>query len=439
MSDDNALTGGNAVSDDNAVTGGTGTAATGGRRVPFSVLAKPTGAACNLDCTYCFFLSKELLYDHDSQRMSEAGLEVYLRNLLDSQPDGPVEIAWQGGEPTLRGLPFYRRAVALAGELARPGQQVSFALQTNGTLLDDDWGEFLAEHHVLVGLSIDGPARLHDHYRVNKAGRGTHAQVLRGWRTLQRHGVETNVLCTVHHANQDHPVEVYRHFRGDLGARFVQFIPIVERVPADQLEVAERGWRVDGERSRLLYRQTGDAVTSRSVDPRAYGAFLSAVFDEWLAHDVGTVFVQDFDVTLGNLFGRHSLCVHSPECGTAIAVEHNGDVYACDHYVEPDYLLGNVADTRLADLVTQPRQREFGRSKRTGLPTQCRECPVRWACHGGCPKDRFATTADGEPGLNYLCEGYYGFYRHAQPAIERMGRLLLSGRPAADIMTEDAG
>ena len=407
----------------------------GARLLPFSVLAKPSGAACNLDCTYCFFLSKELLYDHDSQRMSEEGLETYLTNLFASSPDGTVEVAWQGGEPTLRGLAFFKRAVALAEQLRRPGQQIHHAIQTNGTLLDDDWGQFLAEHHFLVGLSMDGPAHLHDTYRVNKAGRGSHAQVVRGWEILRRHGVETNILCTVHAANQDHPLEVYRYFRDTLGARYLQFIPIVERVPAESLELAEQGWRpgVHGKRT-LLYQQHGDHVTSRSVSPKAYGAFLVGIFDEWVTRDVGEVFVQDFDVTLGNLFGQYSLCVHSPECGNAIAVEHNGDVYSCDHYVEPEYRIGNVAEASFTDLLASPEQREFGRSKRTSLPTQCQECPVRWACHGGCPKDRFDTTADGEPGLNYLCAGYYGFYSHVQPTLERLGRLLQSGRPASDIM-----
>ncbi|MFV0253170.1 MAG: anaerobic sulfatase maturase [Beutenbergiaceae bacterium] len=409
------------------------------RRLPFSVLAKPTGAACNLDCSYCFFLSKELLYDHDGQRMSEAGLETYLGNLLDSQPDGPVEITWQGGEPTLRGLAFFRRAVELAQQLRRPRQQLSYALQTNATLLDDDWARFLAEHRFLVGVSMDGPEHLHDVYRVNKAGRGTHAQVARGWQVLQRYGVETNILCTVHRGNQDHPLQVYRYFRDRLGARFLQFIPIVERVPAAQLALAEQGWRPGphGKRS-LLYRQHGDRVTSRSVDPQAYGRFLSDIFDEWVGRDVGEVFVQDFDVTLANLFGQHSLCVHAPECGSAIAVEHNGDVYSCDHYVEPDYLLGNVDTDSMADLVRSPRQREFGRAKRTTLPPQCVQCPVRWACHGGCPKDRFACTGTGEPGLNYLCPGYYGFYTHVQPAMEEMGKLVRAGRPASDIMASNS-
>lgn len=411
------------------------TARRGRIRLPFSVLAKPTGAACNLDCTYCFFLSKELLYDHDSQRMSEAGLEAYLGNLLDSSPDGRVEIAWQGGEPTMRGLAFFRRAVELVERLRRTGQEPAHVIQTNGTLLDDDWAVFLAEHRFLVGLSMDGPAVLHDAYRVNKAGRGSHAQVLRGWEVLQRHQVETNILCTVHHANQDHPLTVYRYFRDELGAGYLQFIPIVERVQRRDLPLAEQGWRT-GDGTRLLYQQHGDAVTSRSVTPQGWGDFLTAIFDEWVARDVGTVFVQHFDTMLGNLFGQYSLCVHAPECGRALAVEHNGDVYSCDHYVEPGYRLGNVADDSLQAMLRAPEQVEFGRAKRTGLTSQCQACPVRWACHGSCPKDRFATTRDGEPGLSYLCAGYYHFFCHAQPAITQMGRYLQAGRPAADIMLE---
>ncbi|MDR0416733.1 MAG: anaerobic sulfatase maturase [Propionibacteriaceae bacterium] len=406
-----------------------------GVRLPFSALAKPTGAACNLDCTYCFFLSKELLYDRDRQWMSEAGLEVYLANLLDSLPDGPVDIAWQGGEPTLRGLDFFRQAVRLVEGLRRPGQKPFHVLQTNGTLLDDAWGGFLAEHHFLVGLSLDGPAELHDSYRVNKAGHGTHAQVIRGWEVLRRHGVETNILCAVHHANQPHPLRVYRYFRDELGARFLQFIPIVERVAARDLPLAEQGWRVEGGH-RLLYQQRGDAVTSRSVTPRGWGDFLTAVFDEWVGKDVGEVFVQHFDVALGNLFGQYSLCAHSPECGRAVAIEHNGDVYSCDHFVEPDYRLGDVSADSLQKLVDSPRQRQFGRSKRVTLPGQCVNCPVRWACHGGCPKDRFASTADGEPGLNYLCAGYRRFFTHVQPVLIQMARLVSQGRPAADVMSD---
>ncbi|WP_235998036.1 anaerobic sulfatase maturase [Aestuariimicrobium ganziense] len=403
------------------------------RMLPFSVVSKPTGAACNLDCSYCFFLSKEALWGRD-QAMDDATLERYVQNYLDAQPDGPVSFVWQGGEPTLRGVDFFRRAIALGEQLRRPRQQVSHALQTNGTLLDDAWGELLAEHQVLVGLSVDGPAHLHDHHRVNKAGRGTHEQVMRGWQVLQRHGVETNVLCTVNSANAAHPLEVYRFFRDQMQARFLQFIPIVERVAPGEQDAAEAGWR-DADGDWVLYRQDGDQVTSRSVPPAAWGEFLCSVFDEWVARDVGTVFVQHFDVMLAARFGQYSLCVHAPECGNALALEHNGDVYACDHYVEPGYKLGNVHTDAFADMLASPDQVEFGRSKRTALPGQCQRCPVRWVCHGGCPKDRFATTADGEPGLNHLCEGYYRFFTHATPAIVTMEQLYRQGRAPAEIMT----
>lgn len=403
-------------------------------KLPFSVLAKPTGAACNLNCAYCFFLSKDLLWDASHQSMSEDMLRNYLTAYFDAQPDGPVTLGWQGGEPTMRGLGFFRTAVKLADELHRPGQIVEHTIQTNGTLLDDEWCDFLAENHFLVGISIDGPADLHDHYRVNKAGRGSHAQVIRGWRLLQAHGVETNILCTVNSVNVDQPLRVYRYFRDDLGAQFIQFIPIVERVTPDEASAAEAGWlRPDG--SRVLYTQTGEQVTSRTVHPRQWGEFLNAVFDEWVSHDVGQVFVQHFDVTLGAMFGQYSLCVHAPECGRALTIEHNGDVYSCDHFVEPDYLLGNITEHGFTEMLASPAQREFGRSKRTALTRQCQECPVRWACNGGCPKDRFSLSRDGEPGQNYLCEGYYDFFTHVTPAMQAMGRLLQEGRPASDIMT----
>lgn len=404
------------------------------RALPFSVVTKPTGAACNLDCTYCFFLSKELLYDADGQRMSAETLEVYVREFLAGQPDGEVMFAWQGGEPTMRGLAFFREAVRLGKHYARPRQVVRHSIQTNGTLLDDDWGRFLKDEGFLVGLSVDGPAELHDAYRVNKAGRGTHKQVVRGWEVLRRHGVEVNVLCTVNAANAEHGLDVYRYFRDDLGVEFMQFIPIVERVEAKDLELAEQGWTgPDG--ARLLYQQHGDAVTSRSVTARQWGRFLSAIFDEWVRHDVGRVYVQHFDVMLAARFGQYSLCVHSPECGGALAVEHNGDVYSCDHYVEPDYKLGNIHESGFQKLLTSEAQREFGRYKRVGLTQQCQRCPVRWACHGGCPKDRFIASADGQPGQNYLCDGYFSFFTHAAPSIETMAELLASGRPPADIMT----
>lgn len=405
---------------------------------PFSLIAKPSGAACNLDCSYCFFLSKEVLWSTDHlQRMDHATLEAFVAGYLDSQPDGPVTIAWQGGEPTLCGIDFFRRAVRLSDQCRRPGQQVQHSLQTNGTLLDDEWGEFLRSNGFLVGLSVDGPADLHDEYRRNRAGRGTHDAVVRGWRVLQRHRVETNVLCTVNAVNVAEPLRVYRHFRDELGARYLQFIPIVERVEAGREAIAERGWR-DEQGAFVEYTQAGDRVTSRSVPPAAWGEFLCAVFDEWVGRDVGEVFVQHFDVMLGALFGEYSLCIHAPECGTALAVGHTGDVYSCDHFVQPDHKLGNLTVIPLDDLARSPQQQRFGAAKRTTLPAQCLRCPVRWACHGGCPKDRFALSVDGEPGLNHLCEGYYRFFTHASPAITAMAELIRTGRPPADLLRPQA-
>ncbi|MST49117.1 anaerobic sulfatase maturase [Mobiluncus porci] len=403
------------------------------RSKPFSILAKPTGALCNLDCTYCFFLSKESLYD-ERQRMSEQTLRLFLKGYLDSQPDGDVTIAWQGGEPTLRGLDFFKQAVAIAKELARPGQHLFHTIQTNATLIDESWADFLATEGFLVGVSIDGPEAIHDTYRVNKAGRGTHSQVVGGYRKLQKAGVEINILCTVHAANQNHPLEVYRYFRDTLNARYIQFIPIVERVSRKYLKIAEQGWKTDNKK-RLLYRQAGNAVTSRSVEPKAFGAFLSAIWDEWFKTDVGTVFVQHFDTALSNAFGVHSLCVHSPTCGQALAVEHNGDVYSCDHYVEPGYLLGNVATDPLAAIAFSPFQLQFGQAK-SKLTKHCQQCPVRWACFGGCPKDRFAKSPDGEYGQNYLCAGYYDFFSHITPGIAQMVQLIQQGREAKDVMNE---
>ncbi|SDL13628.1 anaerobic sulfatase maturase [Tessaracoccus oleiagri] len=404
------------------------------RKVPFSVVAKPTGAACNLDCSYCFFLTKDLLHDpSEAQRMSPETLRYYVVNHLTSHPDGDVTFIWQGGEPTMRGLDFYRDAVRLADELRRPRQRVRHSMQTNGVLLDDEWCAFLAEHGFLVGLSMDGPERMHDEYRVNRAGRGTHAQVVRGWELIRKHRVETNILCTVNAANADHGLEVYRYFRDDLGARFLQFIPIVERAPRHLLPVAERGWR-DDDGQRVLYRQTGDAITSRSVTGERYGRFLVEIFDEWLRRDVGSVFVQDFDAMLAARFGQYAMCVHAPECGDALAMDHDGALYSCDHYVEPGYLLGTVADDPIQAVLASDAQRDFGRAKRSTLTDQCRRCPVRWACNGGCPKDRFGVSADGEPGHNVLCAGYFRFFRHAAPVVEDMARLLREGRAPSEVM-----
>lgn len=403
-------------------------------RRPFHVLAKPTGAVCNLDCTYCFFLSKDALYPGGRTRMGDDTLRAYLTQMIEAQPDGPVNVAWQGGEPTLMGLDFYRRAFDIVAEVARPGQSIEHTMQTNGTLLDDDWARFFAQHRVLVGLSIDGTAARHDLHRVHADGRGSHAEVVRGWGLLRNHGVECNVLSSVSSANVEHPLETYHYLRDELGARHIQFIPIVERATVATIEVAEKGWGSGRGKRRILYTQDGDLVTSRSISGAQYGEFLCAIFDEWVTRDVGVVFVQLFDVTLGAHFEMHTLCVHAPTCGAALALEHNGDLYSCDHFVEPKHLLGNIHQTLMANLVASPQQVAFGRHKADSLPRMCRECDVRYACHGGCPKDRFATTPDGEPVLNHLCDGYKRFFKHCEPAMRSMADLIRRGRYADEIM-----
>jgi len=383
----------------------------------FHVMAKPSGAACNLDCKYCYFLAKERLYPGSRFRMSEEVLEAYLQQLFAAHGPGEVTIAWQGGEPTLMGLEFFRRAVALAERHRRPGQIPRHAFQTNGILLDDRWAAFLKEHDFLVGVSVDGPRALHDAYRVDKGGRPTFDRVMRGLAHLQRHGVAVNILCAVHAANGNRPREVYRFLRDDLEARFIQFIPIVERDDAP-------GGR------------EGGCVTARSVGARQYGA----VFEAWVRQDVGRVFVQTFDVALASWLGEpEGLCVHAPTCGLGLALEHNGDLYSCDHFVEPEHLLGNILDQPMSELVVTPRQRDFGRAKVDRLPRRCRACDVRFACHGGCPKDRFLTTGEGEPGLNYLCAGYRAFFRHIDPAMRLMAALIARGRAPREIMQLGAG
>lgn len=404
------------------------------QRFGFHVLAKPVGAVCNLDCTYCFYLSKDSLYPDRSLRMGSDTLEAYIGQLLESQPDGPVTIAWQGGEPTLIGIDFFAEAVSLAGRLARPGQVIEHTIQTNGTLIDDEWARFLFDNGFLVGLSIDGPAPMHDAFRVWKNGRGSHADAVRAWRVLNDHAVETNILCSLHAANVDDPLAVYRYLRDELGAKYLQFIPIVERTTVEHVETAETGWKNASSQRRVFYRQDGDLVTSRSVSGRAYGEFLSTIFDEWVQRDVGTIFVQMFDVTLGAHLNQYSLCIHAPTCGRALAMEHNGDVYACDHYVEPAYLLGNIHDTPMSDVAASPVQIAFGRAKQESLPRKCRECSVLFACHGGCPKDRFAPSPEGHHDLNHLCDGLFAFFTHTQPAMSEMAELLRSGRDAHEIM-----
>ncbi len=401
---------------------------------PPSVLVKPTGAMCNLDCKYCYFLSKESLYPGERTQMSGEMLDSYIRQLLEPHDAAAVTIAWQGGEPTLMGLDFFGGLLDLVAKYRRPGQKVSHTIQTNGVLLDDQWCAFFKKHGFLVGLSLDGPREMHDAYRVDKGGAGTFDRVIRSWNTLRRHGVDVNILCTIHKANADHPIEVYRFFRDELQACYLQFIPIVERVTSELLPLANLGWGEQPGAGRPFYRQSGGRVTSRSVGAEQFGRFLIAIFDEWVRRDVGKVFVQTFDVTLGSFMGQHNLCIFSPTCGEALCLEHNGDLYSCDHYVEPDYLLGNINETPLRELAASKKQREFGEAKLAGLPRYCRECEVLFACHGECPRNRFLVTPDGEPGLNYLCAGYKEFFRKVDRPMKTMANLIRRGRFADEVM-----
>ncbi|GAB4350350.1 MAG: anaerobic sulfatase maturase [Leptolyngbyaceae cyanobacterium] len=385
----------------------------------FHLLAKPTGAICNLDCQYCFFLAKEQLYPGSKFRMSDELLETYIQQLLESHQTPEVTIAWQGGEPTLMGLEFFQRSIELVEKHKKPGQQVSHTLQTNGTRLDDDWGRFFKQHHFLIGLSVDGPQPLHDTYRIDKRGRGSFEQVIQGWKILKQHQVDFNILCTVNAANGDRPLEVYRFFRDELGAEFIQFIPIIERVNEDGSTLT----------------QSGNQVTARSVKPEQFGQFLISVFDEWVRRDVGKVFVQHFDAALASWVGvPPSVCIFSKTCGNALALEHNGDLYSCDHFVEPDYKLGNIQETPMIELIASQRQRQFGQAKLDTLPHYCRTCNVQFACNGGCPKNRFIETPDGEPGLNYLCAGYKAFFTHIDRPMRLMATLLRQGRYADEVM-----
>jgi len=405
----------------------------------FHVLLKPTGAICNLDCKYCFFLSKEMLYPGSRFQMAEGLLETYLKQLLESHRAPQVDVAWQGGEPTLMGLDFFKRSVEFVNKLKRSGQQIQYTIQTNGTLLNDEWCAFFKKNNFLVGLSVDGPKVLHDIYRVNKGGAGSFDQVMRGFQFLKRHDVDVNILCTVHAANQEHPLEVYRFFREELGAEYIQFIPIIERASAATLSIANLGWSDRPGGDRPLYINDGNQVTERSVTADAYGKFLIAIFDEWLKADVGKVYVQHFDSALANWVGvPGAVCIFSETCGQAVALEHNGDLYSCDHFVEPAYKLGNIRETHLIQLLSSPQQIKFGQDKKNTLPRYCQECEVRFACHGECPKNRFIKAPDGEDGLNYLCAAYKAFFTHIDKPMKLMTELVRRRRFADEIMRMSA-
>jgi uncharacterized protein len=401
----------------------------------FHLLAKPTGAICNLDCEYCFFLSKEMLYPGSRFRMADDLLDTYLRQLIEAHARSPeVTVAWQGGEPTMMGMDFFRRSVELAEHYRMPHQRIAYTIQTNATLIDHEWAAFLKEAAFLVGVSIDGPEEIHDAYRVDKGGKGSFDRVMAGLGHLRDAGVDWNALTTIHAANQDRGREVYRFLRDQCGARFIQFIPIVERATPDTLPIANEGWG-EGVGGRPLYTQEGNLLTDRSISPEGYGRFLIDVFEEWVRRDVGDVFVQMFDVALANWHGEPpSLCVHSETCGLALAIEHTGDLFSCDHFVEPAFKLGNIKDKHMIELIASPQQKKFGLDKRDTLPRFCRECDVRFACHGGCPKDRFADDPYGEPGLNYLCPSFKAFFHHVDGPMRAMSELLTAGRAPSELV-----
>jgi uncharacterized protein len=410
----------------------------------FHVMAKPIGPICNIDCKYCFYLEKEELYpDTRKWRMPDDVLESFIRQYIEQQNVPEVNFAWQGGEPTLLGVGFFRKVVELQKKWAG-GKVVHNALQTNGILLDDEWGAFLAEHRFLAGLSIDGPRALHDRYRVDKSGKSTFDQVMGGLNVLRKHGAEFNTLTVVNRVNSQRPLEVYR-FLKEIGSGFIQFIPLVERLPgSDAVSLTAGGKTIpDAPRPHLLAGPPDAGapdpaplpVTDWSVEATQYGTFLCTIFDEWVRQDVGRVFVQLFDVALGQWLGAgSSLCVFAEKCGAAVAMEHNGDVYSCDHYVYPRYKLGNLMNRGLGELMSSPEQRKFGSDKHDTLPEYCRKCEVRFACNGECPKHRFATTPAGEPGLNYLCPAYKRFFNHIDPQMRAMADLLRMRQPAARVM-----
>lgn len=396
------------------------------RLTGFHVLAKPTGPICNLDCKYCFYLEKENLYpDTTDWCMSDQVLETYIRQYIEAQNVPVVWFAWQGGEPTILGVDYFRKVVELQDKYAN-GKRIKNALQTNGILLDDEWGEFLAHNHFLLGLSIDGPRTLHDKYRVDKRGQRTFDKVMRGLGVLKKHAVEFNTLTVVQRHNSYHPLEVYR-FLKEIGSTFMQFIPIVERSAS---RTTPHGLTLITPNVMQPAR-----VSSWSVEPRQYGRFLCEIFDEWVRKDVGRRSVQIFEVTLQSWLGLDpSLCVFRETCGAALAIEHNGDLYSCDHFVYPENRLGNIVEHPLRSLVESEQQSSFGLNKRESLPKYCRECDVRFACNGECPKHRFLRTPDGEAGLNYLCAGYKQFFHHVDPYMRFMAGELALQRPAANVM-----
>ena len=380
----------------------------------FQIFAKPAGALCNLDCRYCYYLQKELLYPASkSFRMEGDLLEDYIVQQIAITPGAEVHFSWHGGEPTILGLDYFRRLVELQRKHCPSGKRIFNSIQTNGVLLTDDWCRFLGDESFGVGLSLDGPPELHDGYRVTKDGKATHRQVMQGYRLLRRYKVPVDLLSVVHAENVRHPLAVYRFFK-EIGAQYITFIPLVGPQPA-----------------------APGGVSERTAPAEGFGAFLCAVFDEWVRQDIGRIIVQSFEEAARPALGLdHSLCIFRPTCGDVPVIEHNGDFYQCDHFVTPAHRLGNIRETPLLELLESPQQQAFGRAKQETLPRYCRECDVLSMCNGGCPKDRIIRTPEGEPGLNYLCAGYRLFFRHCRPYTERMAALRWAGQPAEMLMQE---
>lgn len=391
---------------------------------PLYVMLKPAGAHCNLACKYCYYLEKNKLYPTAQRHlMSDEILEQFTREYIEAQTMSQVLFTWHGGEPLLRSIDFYRKALSLQQKYAG-GRRIDNVIQTNGTLLTDEWCEFFAQNHWLVGISIDGPQPDHDHYRLTAAGKPSWKKVMQGIKLLKKHGVEWNAMAVVNADNANHPLEFYRFFKEN-GCQFLQFTPIVERLTRHE----------DGRTLASLADKDEISLSEASVAPEQWGYFLCAIFDEWVRKDVGKIFVEIFDCTLANWMGiSPGICAYSKECGHAGVMEHNGDVYSCDHFVFPEYKLGNIRDHSLIDMLYGEQQQEFSRLKHSSLPRQCKECDMEFACHGECPKNRFMKDKYGDSGLNYLCPGYYHYYQHVAPYMDYMKQELMAQRPPSNIM-----
>lgn len=391
---------------------------------PLYVMLKPASAHCNLACKYCYYLEKDKLYPTAQRHlMSDEMLEQFTREYIEAQTMNQVLFTWHGGEPLLRSIDFYRKALSLQQKYAG-GRRIDNVIQTNGTLLTDEWCEFFAQNHWLVGISIDGQQPDHDHYRLTAAGKPSWKKVMQGIKLLKKHGVEWNAMAVVNAYNVNHPMEFYRFFKEN-GCQFLQFTPIVERLTRHE----------DGRTLASLADKDEISLSEASVAPEQWGYFLCAIFDEWVRKDVGKIFVEIFDCTLANWMGiSPGICAYSKECGHAGVMEHNGDVYSCDHFVFPEYKLGNIRDHSLIDMLYGEQQQEFSRLKHSSLPRQCKECDMEFVCHGECPKNRFMKDKYGDSGLNYLCPGYYHYYQHVAPYMDYMKQELMSQRPPSNIM-----